>query len=258
MRLLGWVVAPSSLPQKAGDRLTTDRRDALQLARRLRAGELSPVSVPPGEEAASRDLSRARADMLRDRTAVTEHSARRQRLAAAFHEPIPAWRRFPVVQALQAWRGVQCPVAVTVIAELGDRTRFEPPRQLMPSLGLTPADYSRGERRRPGSLTKAGTPQARRALIEGAWASRYPAKISRPLQLRLEKLPTLLQDLSWKAHGRRCTRYQRLLARGKHATQVVVAIARALAACMWASAKAVPIPAHACPTGAKAILPASP
>ena len=56
----------------------------------------------------------------------------------------------------------------------------------MKFLGLIPSEYSSGERRRQGSITKAGNTHARRALVEGAWAYRYPAKVSRHLQLRLE------------------------------------------------------------------------
>jgi transposase len=56
------------------------------------------------------------------------------------------------------------------VAELGDLTRFNNPRPLMNSLGLTPSEYSTGERRRQGGSTKAGNTPARWALIEGAWA----------------------------------------------------------------------------------------
>jgi transposase len=138
-------------------------------------------------------------------------------------------------------RGVQFTVAVTLVAEFGDLTRFNNPRELMKFLGLIPSEYSTGERRRQGSLTKAGNSHARRVLVEGAWAYRYPAKVSRHLQLRLETPPKVIQDISWKAQVRLCKRYRRLIARGKHANQVVVAIARELLGCMWASAKQVPM-----------------
>jgi hypothetical protein len=91
------------------------------------------------------------------------------------------------------------------------------------------------------SIIKAGNAQARRAMVEGAWACRYPASVSRHLQLRLEKLPKPLQDSSWKAQVRLCTRYRRLIARGKHANHVVVAMARELAGFRWAVAKQVPV-----------------
>ena len=285
------VVAPSLIPKKSGDRVKTDRRDAVQLARLMRSGDLPPVYVPTVEDEAIRDLTRAREDALRDLKAakfrlkafllrhdirytgratwgpahlrwlsevvcptpaqqivfqeyvraVNEHTERLQRLEQELQEQVTSWRLQPVVEALQALRGVQFTVAVTTVAELGDLTRFDTPRQLMKFLGLIPSEYSSGERRRQGALTKAGNTHARRALVEGAWAYRYPAKVSRHLQLRLEQQPKAIQDLSWKAQVRLCKRYRRLMARGKHANQVVVAIARELAGFMWAIAKQVPM-----------------
>jgi transposase len=172
---------------------------------------------------------------------VNEPTERLQRLAQARHAQVQTWRLQPVVEALQGLRGVQFTVAVTIIAELGELTRFDNPRQLMSDLGLTPSEYSSGERHRQGSITKTGNTHARHALVEGAWAYRYPAKVSRHLQLRLEKLPKAVQDISWKAQVRLCTRYRKLSARGKHANQVVVAIARELIALMWAMAREVPV-----------------
>ena len=130
---------------------------------------------------------------------------------------------------------------MTTVAELGDLTRFENPRQLMKYLGLIPSEYSSGERRRQGPITKAGNTHARRALVEGAWAYRYPAKGSRHVPLRLDQLPKPIPDSSWKALVRLCKRFRRLLARGKHANQVVVAIARELVGFLWAIAKQVPV-----------------
>src|SRR5436309_1903625 len=172
---------------------------------------------------------------------VTEQTERLGRLELALHEQVHTWRLYPVVEALQALRGVQFTVAVTTVAELGDLTRFENPRQLMHYLGLTPSEYSSGGRRQQGSITKTGHAHARRALVEGAWAYRYPAKVSRHLQLRLEKLPAEIQAISWKAQLRLCKRYRQLTARGKHANQVVVAIAREMAAFAWAIARTVPL-----------------
>jgi transposase len=215
-----WVVAPSLMPNKAGHRVQTDRRDAVHLARLMRSGDLPPVSVPTVEDEAMRDLSRAREDAWRDLKAatcrltafwlrqdlrytgaahggpahlrwlaevvcptpaqqivfpedvraVTEPTARLGRLAHELQEQVTAWRLHPVVEALQALRGVQFTVAVTTVAELGDRTRFDNPRPLVRFLGPIPAEYSSGERRRQGSLTTAGYTHARRALVEGAWA----------------------------------------------------------------------------------------
>src|SRR5262245_30866301 len=227
-----WGVAPSRMPQKAGDRVNTDRRDAVQLARLMRSGDLPPVDVPSVADEASRDLRRAREDAiaaLKTATcrlnacllrhdlrstgratwgpahwrwlsegvcatpaqhsvcqesvrAVQEPTERLQRLVQALPAPVKSWRLPPVVEALEALRGVPCTVAVTRVAARGDRTRVEHPRQVMNYLGLIPSEHSSGERRRQGAITKAGHTHARRALVEGAWAYRYPANVSRPLQ----------------------------------------------------------------------------
>ena len=175
--------------------------------------------------------------------AVTEQHERLQRLERELHEAVKTWRLFPLVQALQALRGVELTGAVILATELGDITRFDHPRQLMSYLGLTPSEYSSGDRRRQGGITKAGNSHARRALVEGAWAYRYPAKVSRHLQLRLETLPAEVQAIAWKAQVRLCRRYRQLSARGKHVNQVVVAIAREMAAFAWAIARRTPVAA---------------
>ena len=173
--------------------------------------------------------------------AVSEQHERRQRMEHELHEAVQGWRLYPMVQAIQALRGVELTSAVILMTELGDLTRFENPRQLMSYLGLTPSEYSSGARRQQGGITKAGNSHARRALVEGAWAYRYPAKVSRHLQLRLETLPAEVQAISWKAQVRLCRRYRQLTARGKHVNQVVVAIAREMAAFAWAIARLVPL-----------------
>jgi transposase len=60
------VVAPSLIPRKSGDRVKTDKRDALALARLLRSGDLTPIWVPGPEDEALRDLVRARFDAKAD------------------------------------------------------------------------------------------------------------------------------------------------------------------------------------------------
>jgi transposase len=280
-------VAPSQILKKAGDRVKTDRRDAVQLARLLRSGDLTPVDIPTVEDEAIREVMRAREDALKDLKAakvrlkaflrrqdiryegratwgpahlrwlatvvcptpaqqmvfqeyvraVSEQTERLQRLEAELPALVQSWRWLPVVEAIQALRGVQFIAAVTLPAELGDLTRFDNPRQLMSYLGLVPSEHTTGEHRRQGSITKTGNAHARRVLVEGAWAYRYPAKVSRHLPLRLEKVPKAIQDISWKAQVRLCQRYRRLVARGKQVNQVVVALARQMAAFVWAIAQ---------------------
>jgi transposase len=168
--------------------------------------------------------------------AVHAHTDRLQRRAPALHDPVKAWRLAPGVEALHAWRGVQCTGAVPLVAAMGDLTRLESPGALMQCMGLMPAEYASGDHRRQGAIPQAGHTPARRVLGEGAWAYRSPATGRRPVPLRLEKPPTVLQDSRWKAQGRRCQRSRRLVARGKHAHVVTGALARALAGCMWAIA----------------------
>jgi transposase len=281
------IVAPSLIPRRPGDRVKTDRRDAVQLARLHRAAQLTPIHVPDVQDEAIRDLSRAREDALRDlksakyrlkafllrqdiryegharwtpahlrwlarvvcRTPaqqivfqeylrnISEQTERCARLEDALREQITHWPLRALVAAIQALRGVQFTTAITLIAELGDLTRFDHPRQLMNYLGLTPSEYSSGARRQQGGITKSGNTHARRVLVESAWAYRHPAKVSEHLQRRIGHLPEPLQNLSWKAQVRLCKRFRQLAARGKHVNEVVVAIARELSAFLWAIAR---------------------
>ena len=176
---------------------------------------------------------------------VPAQTKRLGRLALALHAQVQPWRLAPVVEALQALRGVPCPVAVPMVAALGDLTRFDNPRPLMHSLGLTPSAYARGGRRQPGSMTKTGHTPARRALVAGAGAYRYPAQVSRHRHRRREKLPKAIQAISWQAQVRLCKRYRHLRAKGKHAPQVVGALARTLSAFRRAIAKHVAAPPKA-------------
>jgi transposase len=146
-----------------------------------------------------------------------------------------------VVEALPAWRGVPWTVAGTLVAAMADLTRVESPRELMKGLGLRPSEASAGEPRRQGAMTQAGHTPARRVLVDGAWAYRSPAQLSRHWQRRLDHHPTVIQDLRWKAHVRLWTRDRRLGARGQHAQVVTVAMARELTGCMWAMATEGPV-----------------
>lgn len=289
------VVAPSLIPKKSGDKVKTDKRDADQLARLLRAGDLTPVYVPNAEDEAIRDLSRAREDAMlvlksarqRLKSFLLRHNIRYQgtanwsethlrwladevhlTLAAhkiVFQEYLNAtteakhrlvrfeqeilmhtkqWRLYPVVQSLMALRGVKMVVAVTIVSELGDLTRFDNPKQLMSFLGLTPSEYSSGDRQKRGAITKTGNQHARRVLIEGSWAYRFPAKVSREIQKRQEHLPLNIRDIAWKAQVRLTKRFKSMAVQGKPQNVIVVAIARELAAFMWAIAQEAPIPAN--------------
>jgi transposase len=280
------VVAPSLIPKKPGERIKTNRRDAVTLARLLRAGELIAVWVPDATHEAVRDLVRAREaaaqDLRRKRQqllsfllrhgriydgrkhwtlahrrwlagqsfthpaqqivfqdaieAIEEALARLRRLEQQLVAIVPNWSMAPVVDAYQAMRGASFLVAVTVAAEIGDLRRFDNPRQLMAFLGLVPRERSTGDTVRRAGLTLTGNRHARRVLVEAAWSYRYPARVSETLRARLEGLPKPVREIAWKAQIRLCARYRRLSATGKKLPVVIAAIAREMAAFLWAIA----------------------
>jgi transposase len=286
------VCSPAHTPKSPADRIKTDGRDAITLARLHRAGELTYVFVPRADDEAMRDLTRCREDAKKaQRTvqqqlsgmllrlgyrysqnnwtkahfgwladqkmptdsqqvvfqeyinAIKETGDRLERLTKQVGALVPAWRMAPVVSALQALRGVSLVVASTMIAELGDITRFENPKQLMAFLGLVPSEHSSGEKKQRGKITKTGNGHARRVLIEGAQAYRYPARLTRPLLKRQDGIAKEITDIAWKCQVRLCARYKRLIEKGKNHNTTVTAIARELAAFMWAIANKTPIAA---------------
>jgi transposase len=278
------VVAPSSIPRASGDRVKTDRRDAMLLARLARSGDLAVVRVPNGVDEAVRDLVRAREDAVREQRngrhrlkalllrngipytgktswtaahlrwlskvklsyaaqqiafqeylhAITESGARIARLEQALRDTLPDWGLMPVVQALQAMRGVQLIAAMTLVAELQDFLRFESPRQLMAYVGLVPSEHSSGQKRRQGAITKAGNSAARRMLVEVAWHYRFEPRVSPVIATRQDGLPKAVTDIAWKAQLRLTGKFKRLSARRLMKTKAVVAVARELAGFVWA------------------------
>lgn len=171
--------------------------------------------------------------------AVTDAERRLQRVEGQIFGLLPDWNLRPVVDALQAMRGIAVINAIVLVTEVGDFTRFENPRQLMAYFGLVPGERSSGETVRRGGITKTGNTHARRALVEGAWAYRMRARIGRHKVDRIEALPKIVRDIGWKAQVRLCTRYRRLRARGKTANVVNVAIAREMVGFIWSIACAV-------------------
>jgi transposase len=278
------VVAPSLIPRKPGDRVKTNRRDATQLARLHRAGELTAVWVPDEGHEAIRELVRAREtavdDLRRKRQSISsmmlrygrvypgkktwgarhrqwlqaqrfEHPAqqmvllemthaaqhaleRLQRVEAALVEFLPSWSLAPVVDALQALRGVQLVTAATIMVEIGDLRRFDNPRHLMGYLGLVPGERSTGESVRRLGITKAGNARVRRALVESAWSYRHPPRIGKAKHYIHERVPPAVREIALKAQMRLTARYRTLSGKGKKLTVAITAIARELAGFVWA------------------------
>ena len=175
--------------------------------------------------------------------AVEVAQIRRDRLTAQIETMLPDWTLAPVVTALQTMRGMALVNAATLIAELGDLSRFTNPRQLMAYLGLVPSEHSSGASVKRGGITKAGNGAARRLLIEAAWSYRFPARLSRELLLRQENQPRSIRDIAWKGQVRLCARYRRLTRAAKPANVVTTAIARELSGFVWAIARQVTVTA---------------
>jgi transposase len=283
------VVAPSLIPQKPGDRVKTNRRDALSLARQLRAGDLTAVWVPDAHHEAVRDLTRARGAAVRDlRTkrqqvsalllrlgqsypgkttwgkahlawlagrkldhleqrialeemlhAVRQASDRIGRLEHAIRAAVPDWSLAPTAIALMALRGIDLIAATSLLAEIGDLTRFCSPRELMAWLGMVPSEHSTGEHVRRGAITKAGNRRARSMLVECAWSYRHPPRVGADKLAKVEAAPPAVRDIAWKAQTRLSARYRALRRAGKLENVAITAVARELAAFIWAVGMAV-------------------
>jgi len=146
-----------------------------------------------------------------------------------YREPV-AW--------LRCFHGIDTVTAITVVAELHDFRRFRSARELMAYLGLVPSEYSSGESRHQGSITKAGNSHARRVLVEAAWHYRHRSKPGKTLRRRREGQPARVIALADRAQQRLCRRYQHLVERGKPTPKVVVAIARELVGFLWGALQA--------------------
>ena len=280
-----FVIAPSLIPSKPGERIKTDRRDAVRLAQLFRAGELTSIYVPTEDDEALRDLVRAREDAKEDELRakhrltkfllrhnikpptdvrkwtlkyrewlnkleftrstsrivfqeyyyqLQEIEQRIKRLEKEIDIQATEGLHAPVIQALQSLRGVATITATSLVAEIGSFKRFTSAKQFMSYVGLIPSEYSSGESRRQGKITKTGNKHVRRLLIEAAWSYRYQPAVKGELKRRQEGQSAVVQAISWKAQNRLHKKYFRLLSRGKESGKVVTAVARELAGFIWA------------------------
>jgi transposase len=279
-----WWWRPSLIPKRPGDRVKTNRRDALSLARQLRAGELTAVWVPDPRHEAMRDLTRARGAAVVDLRskhqqvsgfllrlgrhysgkktwtkahmtwlagqklehaeqriafeemllAVRQAEERVARLEAAIRAAVPDWSLAAVVEALMAMRGIDMIAATAFLAEIGDLSRFQTPRELMGYLGLVPSEHSTGDTIKRGPITKAGNRRARRVLVESAWSYRHPPRVGKDKQAKVAAAPPAVRAIAWKAQHRLYGRYRALVRKGKLKTVAITAIARELAGFIWA------------------------
>lgn len=151
------------------------------------------------------------------------------RIAAA----LPQWSLAPVVDSLVALRGVDQLIAMAILAELGDISRFDSPKQLMGFLGLVPSQHNSGSKRRSGSITLAGNHHVRWLLVEAAWCYRFPARQTAHLKRKAKNASVESKRIAWRAQTRLCGRYRKLVEAGKNQKTVCVAIARELVGFIW-------------------------
>ncbi len=287
------VAAPSLIPRRPGDRVKTNRRDAVSLAKLLRADELTAVWVPDSHHEAMRDLTRARETAMMDARvkrqqvsafllrlgrhypagkkawtkahlnwlaqqkfdhpeqrivfeemmlAMRQGCERQERLEQAIRSAVADWSLAELVSALMAMRGIDLIAAATLLAEVGDPSRFPTAQAVMAYLGLVPSEESTGDTVKRGSITKAGNRRARRMLVECAWSYQHPPRIGHAKQAKVDAAPPAVREIAWKAQYRLNRRYRALIRKGKLKTVAVTAVARELAGFIWAISRAITNP----------------
>jgi transposase len=180
------------------------------------------------------EIAAQEATLLDHLTEVEHVGLRIERLERAIDEAVskvpPKMRA--VIDALQA--GIRQISAATIVAEVGELSRFPRPRQLMGYSGAVPREHSSGERTRRGGITKTGNAHLRRIVGEASWAYRHRPNLSRQLRKRQDGLREEVKEIAWKAQHRLYRRFHRLTGRGKTKQQVVTAVGRELLGFIWA------------------------
>jgi transposase len=171
--------------------------------------------------------------------AVRQVQERIERLEQAIRAAVPDWSLAQLVTALMAMRGIDLISATAFLAEIGDLSRFQTPRELMAYLGLVPSENSTGETIRRGPITKAGNRRARRTLVECSWSYRHPPRVAKEKLAKVAAVPPAVREIAWKAQCRLSARYRALVKKGKGANVAVTAVARELAAFIWAISREV-------------------
>jgi len=215
------VVSAAHVPGEIGNRVKTDRRDGLKLARTLEAGLLRPIFVPEVRQRADRELVRQRQRVQRDRCAamlriksffLTYDIEVPEEAGAHWSGGFETWLRglkfeqpsldrvfeelrslyfdldarvdtltkelrvmaksadyAPMVELLSTVPGIGWLTALTLVVEIVDFARFAEGEALSSYAGLTPSEYSSGDRIRQGHITRQGNPVVRAVLVESSW-----------------------------------------------------------------------------------------
>lgn len=215
------VTPPSLIPTASGDKVKTDKRDSLKIARLLESNMLKRVWVLTAEQRAHRQLVRTRRQIVAHRSDVM-HQIKSLLLFHGIKIPFSSkqhWSRSFIiwlheidlgdqylnlslkalvelfdylsagkkklthqvvklaknekyasrVKLLKSTPGIGALSAMEILVELQDIRRFQSPGELAAYLGLTPSQYSSGERIRMGHITHTGNARVRTTLIESSW-----------------------------------------------------------------------------------------
>jgi transposase len=174
-----------------------------------------------------------RGDYLHEVEHAAERVARLERSIDAAIDTLPVKMR-AVIDGLQSLRGIAQISAVTIMAELGELSRFTHARQLMAYSGTVSSEHTSGERVRRGPISKTGNAHLRRIVVEAAWAYRHRPAVGKTLAVRQRRSSAAVTALAWKAQQRLHHRYVRLMGRGKSKQQTVTAVGRELLGFIWA------------------------
>ena len=164
---------------------------------------------------------------------MAERIARLEHSIDVALESVPEPMR-ALIAGLQSLRGVAKISAVTIVAEVGQLSRFAKARQLMGYSGAVSREHSSGERIRRGSISKAGNAHLRRIVVEAAWAYRHRPALGATLAVRQRAQSEEVKAIAWRAQHRLHQRYRALLARGKPKQKIITAVGRELLGFIWA------------------------
>jgi transposase len=266
-----------------GERVKTDKRDALAIAWMLRREEGESIGIPSREDEATRDLLRCRSDLkddvkrtkqrllkflLRhgymydrdrywtgrhiqwmkglsfdlalDKTSFDQYLStigsledRIRRLDTTIQEVAESEPYAERVRKFRAFKGIDYIIALALACEVGDFRRFPNAQAFMSYLGLVPSEYSSGNKRRQGGITKSGNGHLRKLLTEAAWHYARPAKVGKRLAQR--RVGTDEQTIAYadRALGRLHGKFIKLVFKGKSKNTATTAVARELAGFVW-------------------------
>lgn len=164
-------------------------------------------------------------------------AGRRATLLGTLEQTVPSCSHAPTIARLRCFRGIDTLSAAGLCAEVGTFGRFPRPSLLAGFLGIVPSERTSDLKRRQGSITKAGSPHARRLLVEAAQHYRKQPAIGQTLACRQDGQDPRVIEIAWRAQRRLHQRWTHLhYERRKPAGVVAIAVARELTAFLWEAA----------------------